>query len=147
MRGERDERGAATVLVVAVTGMVLLLGSALGVVAAMLVDHRRAQSAADLAALAGADALADGGDACAAAGATAGANGADLTSCAVHGEDVVVEVRVTGPRWLGQTGDLEARARAGPAATARSLRERRAGRGPRRPGAATRPGRASRSAR
>ena len=113
--GGGDERGAATVLVVALVGVLLLVGSALGVVAAMVVDHRRAQSAADLAALAGAQALADGADGCGVARASAADNEAQVVACDVEGRDVLVEVEVTGPRWLGQRGDLRARARAGPA--------------------------------
>jgi len=111
----RDERGAATVPAVAVLGVLLLLGAALAVVAAMFIAHRTAQAAADLAALAGATEQQDGGDACGAAAEIASANGADLVGCSVEGWDVVVEVQVTGPRWLGQTGDLSASARAGPA--------------------------------
>ena len=48
------ERGAATVVAVALTGVLLLIGAAAGVVGAIVVAHRRAQAAADLAALAGA---------------------------------------------------------------------------------------------
>ncbi|TYL49912.1 flp pilus-assembly TadE/G-like family protein [Nocardioides sp. BGMRC 2183] len=114
-RFPKGERGAASVLVVSLCGVLLLLGAGMGVVAAILVDHRRAQSAADLAALAGATAIGDGGEACSSAAAVAELNGAALTACAVEGQDVVVDVIVSGPRWLGQTGDLVARARAGPA--------------------------------
>lgn len=109
------ERGAASLLVVALTGVLLLVGCALGVVAAMVADHRRAAAAADLAALAGAAALQRGDDGCAAAEPLAAANGARLVDCAVEGSDVLVTVEVTGPRWLGQRGDLVGRARAGPA--------------------------------
>ena len=111
-----DERGAATVLVLSFAGVLLLLGAALSVVAAMVVGHRAAQAAADLAALAGASSLADGADACAAAGGVASSNGATLTGCVVEGRDVVVTVSVGGPGWLGQQGDLTAEARAGPVA-------------------------------
>lgn len=110
----RDESGAATVLVAAMAGVLLVLGSALGVVSAMVVDHRRAQAAADLAALAGAGALGRAGEACAEATRIAAANDARVVSCAVVGRDVLVAVSVEGPHWLGQTGDLTARARAGP---------------------------------
>lgn len=122
MRGDRrrrrrasavGQRGAATILVIALAGVLLMIGAGLGVVAAMVADHRRAQSAADLAALAGAGAVL-GGDPCAEAATIAGHNGATVTSCAVQGRDVVVEVMVEGSRWLWQTGDLVARARAGP---------------------------------
>lgn len=110
----RGERGAATVLVTAVLGVLTLVGAALGVVAGLVVAHRAAQSAADLAALAGATAVAHSGDGCAAARRVASANEADLTGCAVLGRDVRVSVMVAGPRWLGQRGDLVAQARAGP---------------------------------
>ncbi len=63
---------------VACLSVLLLVGAALGVVAAMVHAHRVAQSAADLAALAAASAVGRGGDACAAAGRIAAANGAGL---------------------------------------------------------------------
>ena len=110
----RDERGAATVVAVACLGILVLVGAALGVVAAMVHAHRQAQSAADRAALAAAAAVADGGDPCGSAAHIAVANGSRLDLCEVDGREVVVEVTVTGPRWLGQTEDLRARARAGP---------------------------------
>ena len=110
----RGERGASTVLVVSIAGLLLWVGAALGVVAAMVAAHRTAQAAADLAALSGATRLADGGDACAEATAVAAANDARLTSCAVDDRDVRVVVEVTGPHWLGQAADLTAEARAGP---------------------------------
>jgi secretion/DNA translocation related TadE-like protein len=92
-----------------------VLGAALGVVAAMVRAHRVAQSAADLVALAAADALGAGRDPCGAGATAAAANGATLTGCTVTGPDVLVTVRVVGPHWLGQAADLDATARAGPA--------------------------------
>jgi len=111
----REERGAATVLVLTFLGLLLFVGAALGVVGALVRAHRAAQSAADLAALAGATALARGEDPCAAAASVAAANGAALAACAPDGRDVRVTAEVGGPRWLGQTADLTAEARAGPA--------------------------------
>ncbi|MDQ6525156.1 flp pilus-assembly TadE/G-like family protein [Nocardioides sp. LHD-245] len=116
----RDQRGAATVLTLAMVGVLLLVGAAAGVVGAIVVAQRRAQAAADLAALAAATSLAGradhpGRDPCASAAEVAGDNGAELDSCRVEGRDVVVAVRVGGPRWLGQDQDLVAAARAGPA--------------------------------
>ena len=96
-------------------GVLLLVGAALGVVQAMVVAHRKAQAAADLAALAGASAAVHGRPACEAAGAIATLNGGRLVDCRQSAGDVTVEVVVTGPRWLGQQGDLTAEARAGPA--------------------------------
>ena len=63
-----DERGSATLLAVAMIGVLVLVGAALGVVGAMVHAHRVAQSAADLAALAGAEARGRGGDPCAGGG-------------------------------------------------------------------------------
>jgi secretion/DNA translocation related TadE-like protein len=99
---------------VACLGAVLLLGAALGVAAAMVSDHRTAQAAADLAALAGASAVADGQDGCAEAGRIAAGNGASLSGCSVLGREVRVAVVVSGPRWLGAHADLMAQSRAGP---------------------------------
>ena len=111
----RDGRGAATLLGVSFLAVLLLVGAALGVAGAMVVAHRTAQSAADLAALSAAGALADGRNPCSAAAATARGNGARLDLCTVGSREVTVEVTVPGPRWLGQQHDLTARARAGPA--------------------------------
>lgn len=112
----RGERGSATPFAIACLGLLVLLAAALGVVSAMVHAQRRAQAAADLGALAAAQALAEGADGCSVGGRVAQANGATLTSCRVYGREVRLEVEVIGPRWLGQTGDLLAEARAGPAA-------------------------------
>jgi secretion/DNA translocation related TadE-like protein len=114
--GHQHQRGSATLLVLAMGGVLMLLGAALAVVAAMVAAHRSAQSAADLAALAGAQGVRVGGDGCGSAARVATANAAQLVVCSVAGGTVDVEVRVVGPRWLGQTADLQARSRAGPAA-------------------------------
>jgi secretion/DNA translocation related TadE-like protein len=108
------QRGSAVPFAVACLGLLVLLGAALCVAGAMVVDHRRAQAAADLAALAGASALADGGDGCDAARRIAAGNGSSLTACAAEGTDLRVTVVVRGPGWLGGHGDLAAKARAGP---------------------------------
>ena len=88
----RDERGAGSVLAVAMIGPAGdghgRGGGVVGVVAA----HRIAQSAADLAALAGAGALQDGGDACGQAADVARRNRARLSGCAVDGWNVSVVV-------------------------------------------------------
>jgi secretion/DNA translocation related TadE-like protein len=117
IRTGQGERGSAAPFAVGAIGLLLFLGAALGVVGAVFVAHRTAQSAADLAALAGADALQVSEDACAAAAAIADRNGAALESCEIAGEDITVTVRVEGPRWLGQPGDPVAKARAGPTET------------------------------
>lgn len=113
--GRPDERGAATLLTLAMAGVLLFVTSALGVVGGLVVTQRRSQAAADLAALAGAHGLQRGRDACRAAADVAAANGAALVGCDVTGREVMVRVRVRGPEAIGRTFDLTARARAGPA--------------------------------
>jgi secretion/DNA translocation related TadE-like protein len=113
-RRRRTEHGSATVLVVAFAAVLLLIGSALGVVAAVIREHRVAQSGADLAALSAARALSLGGDACAEAARISTADGVRMTSCRVDGAVVTVSVTAPGPHWLGQRADLAAQARAGP---------------------------------
>jgi secretion/DNA translocation related TadE-like protein len=110
----RGERGSATLVAVAVVGLLVLVGAALAVAGAMVEAHRVAQSAADLAALGGAQAQAGGRDPCTVAAALATANGARLDSCAADGLELRVQVTVTGPHWLGQPHDPSAQARAGP---------------------------------
>lgn len=114
MTATRGEAGSSTLFAVSCLAVLLLLGAALGVVAAMVSAHRVAQSAADLGALAAADAIGTTGDPCGVGAETVSKNGARLVDCAVAGQDVTVRVLVSGPRWLGQTGDLLAEARAGP---------------------------------
>jgi secretion/DNA translocation related TadE-like protein len=111
----RGQAGAATLLAVAMAGVLMVVGAALAVVGAMVVAHRQAQGSADLAALAGATAAARGEDPCRAARDVARLNAGTVIACAVEGGTVTVEVRVPGPRWLGQESDLDAWARAGPA--------------------------------
>ena len=109
-----DDKGAMTVTtafavaaLLAVTVAVLLVGRA-------AVAAHAVRSAADLSALAGAEALRTGGDPCAAAAGVATANGAALAVCTVDHHDVVVraELRV----GLGPVGTRSASAvaRAGP---------------------------------
>ena len=111
----RSDRGAVTVLAVAILGFLILLAAAFAVAEAMVVAHRRAQAAADLAALAGATAAQQARDPCASASQVAAANGAVLTACTVQVREVTVTARVPGPRWLGARADFAAKARAGPA--------------------------------
>jgi secretion/DNA translocation related TadE-like protein len=113
-RGNRGASGAATLLALAMAGVLLLVGAALAVVGALVLDHRRAQAAADLAALAGATATARGDPGCHAAAVVAQLNDAELHDCQIEGATVTVRVEVRGPHWLGQQADLEASARAGP---------------------------------
>ena len=94
-RGPTGDRGAATVLVVAMAGLLMFVTTGLAAVGGLVTAQRRAQAAADLAALAGASHL---DDACARASEVAIANAAALDACRVDGADVSVEVSVPGPR-------------------------------------------------
>ena len=125
------EAGGATVLAVCAWALTLVLALAVASVATAVRCGAQARAAADLGALAAADALLDkmrGGAAdpraapadgpCAAAGAVAAGNGARLESCVVDGgTNVTVSVSVV----LGEMGRLLpggqafAVARAGPA--------------------------------
>ncbi len=85
----------------------------------VVVAQRRVQAAADLAALAGAGALQQGRDGCAAAAVLAARNGARVRMCRISGtEGREVRLRLVreGPSLFGRAVDLEASARAGPAA-------------------------------
>jgi len=114
IRGPDDECGAASMLAVAVVGLLLMLGLGAAYVTATAAAHRRAQAAADLAALAGAGAAQQGEDACGRAAEVATGNGAALVDCARAGDDVTVTVRVASPELAGHTFEITGRARAGP---------------------------------
>lgn len=109
-----DERGSATVLAMSLASVLVLLGLAGAWVGAVVADHRAAQSAADLAALAGAQAVQDGRAACVAVEQIALANSARATQCSVIGADVWVTVQVEAPSLLGRTPTVTGRAHAGP---------------------------------
>jgi secretion/DNA translocation related TadE-like protein len=107
--------GSATVWALAIAVAVLALTWAALLVVGAIAARHRVESAADLAALAGAAALRDGGDGCGAATAIAVANGAAMTSCEA-GSDASITVTVTLPlpptliRWAGHQVDATARA-------------------------------------
>lgn len=104
MSDGRDEAGSATLLVVAMAGVLMVLGAAFAVVTAMAVAHRAAQSAADLAALAGARGAAAGGDGCTLATQIAAANGAPRHAVRRHGPGR--RHRCPGPRATLARPDL-----------------------------------------
>jgi secretion/DNA translocation related TadE-like protein len=110
-----EERGAATLVVLAFSGLLMFVGLGLAGVAAIVHTQRSAQAAADLAALAGASAAVSGADACAAAGDIAAANGAVIAHCELAGLVVTIGVSVQGPRLVDRRYDVTAEARAGPA--------------------------------
>ena len=110
----RGDDGAATVLVVAMAGLLMTVLVGLSAASGLVTAQRRAQAAADLAALAGAGAVAGGADGCAEAGGIATSNGAELVACVVTGTELTVEVAVPGPDWPGRDVRVGAEARAGP---------------------------------
>jgi secretion/DNA translocation related TadE-like protein len=114
----RGELGAGSVLAVAMMGLLVTVTVAAAGLVGVVATHRIAQSAADLAALAGASALQDGADACDRAAAVAERNRATLTGCEVSGWDVAVVVTADTARLPGGMLDLSARGRAGPAISA-----------------------------
>ncbi|MGN6160368.1 MAG: Rv3654c family TadE-like protein [Marmoricola sp.] len=107
---DRDEAGAMTILALAL--MVALVVIALGAasVVGVVVAHRTAQNAADLASLAAAAEASRGADGCAIAVDVVRAQQASLVSCAVEGTTVTLQVRVEPVLGPG----VSARARAGP---------------------------------
>jgi secretion/DNA translocation related TadE-like protein len=113
----RDDSGFVAV---ATAGLILVLVSVAALLAALgavAVARHRAASAADLAALAGAQHALEGVDpACRVATRVAQAQGAHLEGCALEGAQVLVEVSVRPAGRIGELGVARARARAGPAA-------------------------------
>ena len=110
----REDGGAATVLVLA-AAVVLAFAAAVGVMVggAVLARHR-ADTVADVTALAAARRLLlPASEACLAARRTAEANAGRLRSCEVRGPTVVVSVTTAPPVWLAWLGGASGRARAG----------------------------------
>lgn len=106
-----SDRGAASVLVIGILGLVVLLAGWLLLLAQAQSARGVAQTAADLGALAGATAVRSAGDGCAVAQETVHRNGAEPESCELLGGGVV-RVRSAVPTVLGTAS---AAARAGPA--------------------------------
>lgn len=111
------ERGSATVMAAFVVCAALVLALVAGWWAGAVSLRHRAGSAADLAALAGAQELLAGRSPCPAADQLARANGARVVSCRAEAATVLVVVEATAPTsWLGQAWTLTSQrhARAGP---------------------------------
>ena len=110
----RDDRGAATVLLLSVVAVVLALTVGGLVLVSVVVASHHARLAADLGSLAGASAIQDGlspAQACGVAQQVVRANGAAPQGCTVTGEDL--DLRVTVPPALWPEPAV-ARGRAGP---------------------------------
>jgi len=110
----RHQDGAAVVLGLGLVAVLVFVTVVSVGTVAIVLGHRQAQAAADLASLAGAVALQRGADPCAAAQTIAGRQHAAVTACVVEGESVLVTTTVRLPSALGSR-ELPARARAGPA--------------------------------
>jgi secretion/DNA translocation related TadE-like protein len=111
----RSESGTTTVLVVVLIGVLAAGAVVIGALGGALVDHRRVEAAADLAALAAAGARLAGDEACTAARSVARRNGGTLVDCVVAGDVVLVRVVRQTSVLPGRKLTLTGRARAGPA--------------------------------
>jgi secretion/DNA translocation related TadE-like protein len=113
--GRGRDRGAASILLLAVGLVVVAAGLGGAAVAEALVGRHSARTAADLGALAGAArAIYGEGDACGRAARFVAANGGRMTACRVTGLEIVVRVRVEVRPLPGLVRQVEAAARAGP---------------------------------
>lgn len=109
-----DESGAATVLAAFLVAALVAVSAGAVLVGAAVIARHRAQSAADLAALAGASRLPSGPEiACQLAHSIGSAMGATVAGCKVDRLDVVVDCTVR--LSAGSGGEARAVARAGPA--------------------------------
>lgn len=116
MRGAPDA-GSGTVWVLTLCMVVWFVTGVLLLTASLRVDRHRAATAADLAAVAAAQAV-DTPQPCAQARDVAAANRAHLRDCRVSGPTVTVTVAVEPRLW--PYGQLRAQARAGPVDSAGS---------------------------
>lgn len=110
----RRDLGSATVWAAFLVGLLTTVALLAAAVVSVVVGHRRAASAADLAALAGASALQHGESGCEAADAIAEANGVRMVGCAAAGAVLTVHVSAGVPMLFRSAFEVHARARAGP---------------------------------
>lgn len=110
-----DEHGAASLTAVAAVAVLIAVTGGLIQLGAAVVARHRAQSAADLAALAAAGQIASGADsACAQAALVARAMDTTVTDCVVDGLEVVVNVDAAIAHGAWRVGPAQAAARGGP---------------------------------
>lgn len=115
--GREGERGSGTVLGLAAIAVVLILFASGAWIGSAIIARHRAQAAADLGALAGADHLrggrpiVDSRGPCRAAAAVVRGNGAEVRSCQVRGTTITVTVSV--PAGLPGLGSARGMAKAG----------------------------------
>lgn len=111
----QDDRGAATILVLALGLVFVAAGIGGAAVCSAQVGRHTARNAADLGALAGATRAVYGTtEACARAARFVTANGARMTSCTVDGLEIVVRAEVMVEPLPGLERHAEATSRAGP---------------------------------
>jgi secretion/DNA translocation related TadE-like protein len=111
----RTDRGSASIWVAGVTAAILLLVALIMGIGAAAETRHRAESAADLAALAAAGYATSGQEsACAKARWVAERMRVRLTGCRLRGWDAEVETSAQAPDLLFGLGSATARARAGP---------------------------------
>lgn len=111
-----DDRGIATVGVVALAYFLLLVAIVVGGLSSLVAARTKAATVADLAAIAAIQ-----GSGCGAAAGVAEANDMSMTACESRGGDAVVEVTAPPPvmlmkvmDWLGQASpSIRVSARAG----------------------------------
>nr|WP_296764316.1 Rv3654c family TadE-like protein [Rhodococcus sp. (in: high G+C Gram-positive bacteria)] len=112
----REDDGYATILAAFALAALLIVVIAVVHVGSAVSTRHRAQSAADLSALAAAGALDRGVyDACAAGASIVNRMGGSMTGCVVEEWDVVVEVSITTELGIFGERAAVASARAGPA--------------------------------
>lgn len=113
--GLGTESGSATIWVLTASGLVLAAGLLVTLLSVAVLTRHRAEAAADLAALAAADAALQGrAAACGRAGRVAAAGGATLVSCVLVNATAEVVVRLPPTGLLGRLPPVSARSRAGP---------------------------------
>ncbi|PTR21586.1 secretion/DNA translocation related TadE-like protein [Rhodococcus sp. OK519] len=111
----RDESGGATVLACFALAGLVVVTAAFAHLGGVVVNRHRAQSAADLSALAAAYALGSGDEsACAAASTIARRMRVELADCSVDGWEVVVSTAAATSSGVFPIGPARAVARAGP---------------------------------
>jgi secretion/DNA translocation related TadE-like protein len=109
------DRGAATVWLLAAGLVLVAMGVAAAAVGSAAVARHRAETAADLGALAGAMHAVEGEQsACARAAAIVAANGGRLARCGLNGFDLTIAVEVPVRPVRGVARTAHAAARAGP---------------------------------
>lgn len=101
-----NDEGSATVTAAGIAGALVMITLMMIYIVATTIDTHRAQVAADLAAVAAAEALYAGRDACQTAAVVTGYNHADLTNCQIDGTDVIVHATVRAAIVRAKAGPL-----------------------------------------